>query len=56
MVPFKKMASKLKWAYATQQQAAAKGVDAATWQKSKNALAKIENLFEKRYLGPIEIP
>ena len=46
-----KMASKLKWAYATQQQAAAKGVDAATWQKSKNALAKIENLFADKLQG-----
>jgi hypothetical protein len=46
-----KMASKLKWAYATQQQAAAKGVNAATWQKSKNALAKIENLFADKLQG-----
>jgi hypothetical protein len=46
-----KMASKLKWAYGTQQQAAAKGVNAATWQKSKNALAKVENLFADKLQG-----
>ena len=46
-----KMASKLKWGYATQQQAAAKGIDAATWQKSKNALAKVEKLFADKLQG-----
>ena len=46
-----KMASKLKWAYGTQQQAAAKGVNAATWQKSKNALSKVEKLFADKLQG-----
>ena len=46
-----KMASKLKWAYGTQQQAAAKGVNAATWQKSKNALTKVESLFADKLQG-----
>ena len=46
-----KMASKLKWAYGSQQQAAAKGVNAATWQKSKNALSKVESLFADKLQG-----
>jgi hypothetical protein len=46
-----KMASKLKWAYGTQQQAAAKGVNAATWQKSKTALSKVESLFADKLQG-----
>jgi hypothetical protein len=46
-----KMAAKLKWAYGTQQQAAAKGVNAATWQKSKNALVKVESLFADKLQG-----
>ena len=46
-----KMASKLKWAYATQQQAASKNINAANWQKSKNALAKVENLFSDKLQG-----
>ena len=46
-----KMASKLKWAYGSQQQAAAKGVNAATWQKSKNALTKVESLFADKLQG-----
>jgi hypothetical protein len=46
-----KMASKLKWGYATQQQAAAKGIDAGSWQKSKNALAKVEKLFADKLQG-----
>jgi len=47
----KKMGTKLKWAYATKEQAAAKGVSEAQWQKSKNALAKIEKLFADRLQG-----
>jgi hypothetical protein len=47
----KKMASKLKWGYATQGQAAAKGISTQQWQKSKNALAKIEKLFADRLQG-----
>jgi len=46
-----KMASKLKWAYGTQQQASAKGVSASNWQKSKNSLAKIEKLFADKLQG-----
>jgi hypothetical protein len=46
-----KMAAKLKWAYGSQQQAAAKGVNAATWQKSKNALVKVESLFADKLQG-----
>ena len=42
---------KLKWGYATQQQAAAKGIDAGSWQKSKNALAKVEKLFADKLQG-----
>lgn len=46
-----KMASKLKWAYGTQQQAAAKNVSASTWQKSKGALVKVEKLFADKLQG-----
>ncbi len=46
-----KMASKLKWAYGTQQQAAAKNVSAGTWQKSKDALMKVEKLFADKLQG-----
>lgn len=46
-----KMASKLKWAYGTQQQAAAKNVSAGTWQKSKDALVKVERLFADKLQG-----
>ena len=46
-----KMASKLKWAYGSQQQAAVKGVNVATWQKSKNALTKVESLFADKLQG-----
>ena len=47
----KKMGTKLKWAYATKEQAAAKGVSESDWQKSKTALAKIEKLFADRLQG-----
>ena len=47
----KKMGSKLKWAYATKEQAAAKGVSASDWEKSKKALSKIEKLFADRLQG-----
>ncbi len=43
--------SKLKWAYATKEQAAAKNVSADTWQKSKNALVKVEALFADKLQG-----
>jgi hypothetical protein len=47
----KKMSSKLKWAYATQAQATAKGVTADQWNRSKSALAKIEKLFADKLQG-----
>lgn len=43
--------SKLKWAYGSKEQAAAKGVNSDTWQKSKNALAKVEALFADKLQG-----
>ena len=47
----KKMASKVKWGYATKEQAAAKKVSAQDWEKSKNALTKIEHLFVDKLQG-----
>jgi len=47
----KQMAKKLKWAYATREQATAKGVSVSDWEKSKNALAKIEKLFADKLQG-----
>ena len=47
----KKMGTKLKWAYATKEQAAAKGVSESDWQKSKTALVKIEKLFADKLQG-----
>lgn len=47
----KKMGSKLKWGYATKEQAAAKNIGADQWEKSKNALAKIEKLFADKLQG-----
>ena len=46
-----KMAAKLKWGYATKEQAAAKGVNEAQWNKSKDALAKVERLFADKLQG-----
>jgi len=46
-----KMASKLKWAYGTKEQALAKGVPADQWQKSKNAMVKVEKLFADKLQG-----
>jgi hypothetical protein len=45
------MAARLKWGYATQAQAAAKGVSAADWQRSKTALARVEKLFADKLQG-----
>ncbi|GAA4457069.1 hypothetical protein [Rurimicrobium arvi] len=42
-----KMSSRLKWAYATPEQASAKGISANTVAKAKKALEKVEKLFEK---------
>jgi hypothetical protein len=50
----KKMSSKLKWGYATKEQAAAKGISAEEWQKSKNALAEVEKLFADKLQGKRE--
>ncbi len=45
------MAARLKWGYATQAQAAAKGVSAVDWQRSKTALARVEKLFADKLQG-----
>ena len=50
----KGMATKLKWAYASQQQAAAKGISAQQWQRSKQALSKIEALYAVKLQGKRE--
>ncbi len=42
-----KMSSRLKWAYATPEQARAKGVNPAVIERAKKAVAKVEKLFEK---------
>jgi len=47
----KKMASKLKWGYATREQAAAKRISTQQWEKSKKALSKIERLFADKLQG-----
>ena len=47
----KKMASKLKWAYATKQQAAKKGINEKKWNQSKSALDKVEKLFADKLQG-----
>ena len=46
-----KMASRLKWGYATAAQAASKGVNADTYNKSRHALAQIEKLFADKLQG-----
>lgn len=46
-----KMASKLKWGYATKEEAAAKGISESDWNKSKDALSKVENLFADKLQG-----
>jgi hypothetical protein len=46
-----KMASKLKWGYATKEQAAKKNISEAQWNKSKDALAKVERLFSDKLQG-----
>jgi hypothetical protein len=50
-INFKKMAAKLKWGYATKEQASAKGVSATEWEKSKNALTTVEKLFADKLQG-----
>jgi len=46
-----KMASRLKWGYATREQAAAKGVSEAQWKKSVDALKDVEKLFADKLQG-----
>ena len=50
-----KMAHKLKWGYGTAEQARAKGITPAQYQKSKTALAKVENLFADKLQGSREV-
>lgn len=47
----RKMASKLKWAYGSQAQAAKHGISASEWSRSKVALAKVEHLFADKLQG-----
>lgn len=50
----KKMSSKLKWAYATEEQARKKGVSSSEWNKAKQALQNIEKLFADKLQGKRE--
>lgn len=47
----KKMSSKIKWAYASESEALAKGISKENWQKAKTALAKIEKLYVDKLQG-----
>ncbi len=47
----KKISSRLKWGYATKEQALKHGMSIERWQKSKQALAKVEKLFVKKTKG-----
>lgn len=49
-----KIASKLKWGYATKEEAASKGISESEWNKSKDALAKVEKLFADKLQGKRE--
>jgi hypothetical protein len=50
-----KMAHKLKWGYGTAEQARAKGIAPAQYQKSKTALTKVEHLFADKLQGSREV-
>jgi hypothetical protein len=50
-----KMAHKLKWGYGTPEQARAKGITPAQYQKSKTALTKVEHLFADKLQGSREV-
>ena len=50
----RRMSSRLKWGYASQSEAAAKGVSAADWQKARTALTRIEVLFADKLQGKRE--
>lgn len=47
----KGMASKLKWAYAQEHEAAKKGINPEQWRRSKQALSKIERLYADKLQG-----
>jgi hypothetical protein len=47
----KKMGSRLKWGYATKEEAAAKNISTDVWTKSKNSLTKVEKLFVDKLQG-----
>ncbi|HRX97731.1 MAG TPA: hypothetical protein P5514_12360 [Bacteroidales bacterium] len=47
----KKISSRLKWGYASKEQAIKHGMSAQRWQQSKQALAKVEDLFVKKTKG-----
>ncbi len=47
----KKMAGKLKWGFATKEEAAKKGISVQEWEKSKKALEKVEKLFVDKLQG-----
>ena len=47
----KQMASRLKWGYATEAQAARQGVSKSAWQASRQALQRVEKLFADRLQG-----
>jgi hypothetical protein len=47
----KKMSSRLKWGYATKEQAMKKGMGMARWLHTKKALEKVEKLFVKKLKG-----
>lgn len=46
-----KMATHIKWGYATKEQALKKGISEAQWNKAKDSRAKIENLFADKLQG-----
>jgi hypothetical protein len=47
----KRMGTKLKWAYASQSEAAARGISSNEWTRAKTALSRIENLYVDKLQG-----
>ena len=47
----KQMATRLKWGYATESQAARQGISKSQWQSSRQALQRVEKLFADRLQG-----
>mgnify|MGYP001473515455 CR=1 FL=1 len=47
----KQMASRLKWGYASESQAAKNGISRAQWQASREALQRVEKLFADKLQG-----